>query len=118
MSVTSLLERIEERKIQIVVEGDHLRYQAPKGALTPELRQELKARKAEVIAHLQDPRVLRQAAMFREHLDRPGPALFYVTPGANIRDGFCLTCGEEPPTGRLGVRCRVCCTAARLAIED
>lgn len=100
-----------------------IRLRAPE-PLPDDLRAELREHKAEVLAALDggknppiDPEVLRRAAMIREHLSKPGPSLFFEMPGATIQEGRCLTCGGSPPTGRLGVRCRVCCAAARLAIE-
>ncbi|MGE0158280.1 MAG: amino acid adenylation domain-containing protein [Gemmatimonadales bacterium] len=54
MSVGSLVARLREMDVVLAVEGDQLLCNAPKGALTPELRAELTARKAAVIAWLRD----------------------------------------------------------------
>ena len=127
MSVISLLERVEEWNIRLVVEGEHLRYRAPRGALTADIRKDLKDHKAEVMAIIQDekvstrrygPEVLRRAAMFREHLSKPGPVKYFEMPGATMREGYCLTCGEEPPVGRHDHRCRICGQAARLSYRE
>jgi len=56
-----LLSALTARNVTLWVEsGDRLRYRAPKGALTPELLDTLKAHKAEVLAWLaaQDARVI------------------------------------------------------------
>lgn len=46
-----LLAELERRDIRIEVEGDRLRVDAPKAAITPELRATLVARKAELVEH-------------------------------------------------------------------
>jgi len=51
-----LLTRLRERDVRLWVEGEALRFSAPKGAVTPELRAELAARKPEVIAFLDGAR--------------------------------------------------------------
>ncbi len=51
-AVEELLALLSSLDIKLWVEGDHLRYNAPKGALTPELRARLRERKAEIIAFL------------------------------------------------------------------
>ena len=52
MSVTALLEELRSREVELTLVGDRLRYRAPKGALTPELKQALVDWKPEVIAAL------------------------------------------------------------------
>src|SRR5262245_43914246 len=52
MTTIELLSYLRSREIRLWLEGEQLRYSAPKGALTPELRAELAARKAEIIAFL------------------------------------------------------------------
>ena len=49
MSVTAFLADLRAQDIRITVEGDKLRCNAPKGALTNELRSEIQRRKAEVL---------------------------------------------------------------------
>ena len=51
-TIEVLLSRLRSLDIKLWVEGDRLRYDAPKGALTPELRDQLHNRKAEIIALL------------------------------------------------------------------
>ena len=58
-----------------------------------------------------------RVAEFRKHFNQPGPYLFYTVPGVEIREGTCQTCGERPVAWRLGVRCSLCGTAARLALS-
>jgi len=51
-SILELLSNLDHLDIKIWVEGDRLKFNAPKGALTPELRVEIKERKTEIIAFL------------------------------------------------------------------
>ena len=52
MTATDLLARVAGAGIQLWSENGELRFRAPKGALTPELRAEIGARRAELIALL------------------------------------------------------------------
>lgn len=52
MTVLELLENLKKRGVDLAPAGESLRYRAPAGALTPDLRQALAAHKAEVLAHL------------------------------------------------------------------
>jgi amino acid adenylation domain-containing protein len=53
--INQFLSELLELSINLWVDGDRLRYQAPEGALTPELRAEIAARKAEIITYLKQP---------------------------------------------------------------
>jgi amino acid adenylation domain-containing protein len=50
--VTELLAELRKRNITVWREGENLRFSAPKGALTPELRAELSIQKTELLAQL------------------------------------------------------------------
>ncbi len=52
MSITTLLELLQQHQVELWVEDDRLRYRAPKGSLTPQLRQALSDHKAELLATL------------------------------------------------------------------
>lgn len=52
MTLDELLERLQALDIQLRVEGDRLRVNAPPGALTPALQSEIVQRKSELIAFL------------------------------------------------------------------
>ena len=52
-SVETLLAQLQAQAIQLWVEEERLRYRSPKNALTPELKQQLRDRKSEIIAFLQ-----------------------------------------------------------------
>lgn len=51
-SLEELLAYLQQRDIQLWAEGEKLRYNAPKGALTSEIRNELKEHKAELLSFL------------------------------------------------------------------
>ena len=52
--MSALLTELRRRDIALWRDGDNLRFNAPTGALTPELRAELTAHKCELLAELAD----------------------------------------------------------------
>ena len=56
MTTLELISNLSSKDIEIWADGDRLRYNAPKGALTPDLRKKLAAHKSEILQTL-----LRQA---------------------------------------------------------
>ncbi|WP_224242636.1 non-ribosomal peptide synthetase [Hyalangium gracile] len=54
MSIGQFISELRKRDIRIHLEGDRLRFSAPKGAMTPELSAALSARKEEILAFLRD----------------------------------------------------------------
>ena len=58
MTVTSFLAELRSRDIQIWVDGDQLRCNAPAGVLTPDLRDALRQRKSDVIEFLRSAEFL------------------------------------------------------------
>ncbi|MCZ6759358.1 MAG: hypothetical protein O7D29_03145 [Gemmatimonadetes bacterium] len=63
MSVAyQLVQKAQDRGIRLVTQGGHLVVDAPKGALTPELREALRAHKSEIMAELRpEPEDRREA---------------------------------------------------------
>ena len=53
MNTQNFLAHLRELNIKLWIEGDRLRVDAPKGALTPELRAELAQRKEDILSFLQ-----------------------------------------------------------------
>ncbi len=53
MTTNALLEYVQSLGVELWAEGNRLRYTSPKGVLTPDLRAELVARKAELVELLQ-----------------------------------------------------------------
>ena len=52
MSIVELLQQLSNRDIRIWLEGDRIRVNAPEGALTAQLREQIQSRKPEIIAFL------------------------------------------------------------------
>lgn len=52
MTVPALLEELRRRNVEVRADGDQLRCAAPVGVLTPDLRDQLRARKAEILSFL------------------------------------------------------------------
>ena len=61
MNTAELLTEVQRRGIQLRAEGASLRYRAPKGTLTADLRAKLKAHKAELLTALEKPTAERTA---------------------------------------------------------
>lgn len=61
MNTFEYLSELREKQIHIAVNGDKLKINAPKGALTPSIKRELGARKAEVLAFLQQAQATVQS---------------------------------------------------------
>ena len=53
MTLAGLVDSLREQGVELWTEGDRLRYSAPKGMMTPALRQQLSERKAELLQYLQ-----------------------------------------------------------------
>jgi thioesterase domain-containing protein len=89
VSAPVLLEELYKRGVQLSVNGDRLRCNAPAGALTPELQKELRERKDELLKFLQDADVIsrRQPAIVPLQAQGMRPPVFAVA-GHN-GDVFC-----------------------------
>lgn len=60
MTVAALLADLHSRDIRVWAEGDRLRCNAPRGVLTPEVREQLQRRKSEILEFLRSARMLGQ----------------------------------------------------------
>ncbi len=60
MKALDFLEKLRSRDIKVWAEGDRLRCNAPAGVLTPELRNELRQRKDEILRFLHSAEALAQ----------------------------------------------------------
>ena len=84
------LEDLRSRDIRLWSEAGHVRFSAPTGAMTPELREELRARKAELLAVLEQtkPATIPRADRSRPlRLSFPQDRLWIVdrlTPGSSL----------------------------------
>ena len=59
LNTVEFLSYLRDLDIQVFVDGDRLRCNAPQGALTPELRDELRSRKAELSSFLRQANVTK-----------------------------------------------------------
>ena len=82
-----LVETLGAKGVELWFEGDCLRFRAPKGALTPEQRAELSARKADILAHLRGqaeraaamwPLSFSQQALWFLHQQAPDSASYHI----------------------------------------
>ena len=64
MTALELLSNLSSKDIEIWADGDRLRYNAPKGALTPDFRKELAAHKSEILALLRQADTAISSASF------------------------------------------------------
>ncbi len=52
MKVSDLIQTAKRQGVELWFEGDKLRFRAPQGALSPELRSALSTQKEEILNHL------------------------------------------------------------------
>ena len=102
MNLTAFLAELRKRDVQVWAENGELRVNAPAGALTPELRTELKQRKGEILAFLASAQTLAGQARALVPLQAHGRgAPVFGVPGHN-GDVFCYRAlarelGDEHP---------------------
>ncbi|HEY0174538.1 MAG TPA: amino acid adenylation domain-containing protein [Pyrinomonadaceae bacterium] len=73
MSTIEFLSRLRAVGVGLRADGERLRYTAAEGALTPELREELAARKAEVMSFLREAQSSSSASASDAQRVRPAP---------------------------------------------
>ena len=102
MKVATLLATLRDRDIQVWADGDQLRCNAPAGALTAELREELRQRKAEILSFLRSAGSLARQQRAIVPLQSRGtrPPIFAF--GGHNGDVFCFRAlahhlGEDQP---------------------
>jgi amino acid adenylation domain-containing protein len=93
MTVDALLDALEAAGVALALEGDRLQYRAPAGALTPELRAELKEHRSEVLATLRErlahssttsPLSWNQLGLWLIHQAEPTSASYHVAFAARL----------------------------------
>ena len=62
MTVAELLPELNRRRVELTAVGDRLHYRAPKGTLTPELREAVTRFREEILGILQDDRPCGQVS--------------------------------------------------------
>ena len=84
MTVASLLAELLSRDVQVWIDGDQLRCNAPAGVLTPDLRDVLRQRKADMIQFLRSAEsISRQQRAIVPLQPRGGRAPIFGVPGHN-----------------------------------
>ncbi|HET8706699.1 MAG TPA: hypothetical protein VFM46_10390, partial [Pseudomonadales bacterium] len=76
MTVVEFIASLAKKDIRLWLEGPNLRFSAPEGALTPDLRAELVARKPEVMAFLANAEKFTQAPIKPADRSKPLPLSF------------------------------------------
>ncbi len=101
MSLAAFLSELRRLDISVWLEGDKLRCSAPPGALTAELRDQLRQRKNDILGFLQVAQavVAQQSAIVPLQPHGSAPPVFGVPGGGDV---FCyralaLTLGNEQP---------------------
>lgn len=94
MNTVELLDALQERNVQLWVEGDRLRYRGPKGAMTDEFRQQISNAKDELVACIREhqaneqtsyPLSYGQRALWLLHRNEPESSAYHVAFSARIR---------------------------------
>ena len=91
MTVVELTATLSSRGITLFLDGDALRFRAPKGALTEDLKQRIAEQRAEIVGRLQN-----QGASRAE------------TRGAKCHCDLNEWVDEPPKDGRIRTHCRRC----------
>lgn len=119
MNAAELIMELGARGVVIEAVGDRLRVDAPKGVITPELRQALASCKAEVLAILTTPEdeiEWRVEAMLPQ-IPSVGAIPFLVArTGENIEPSCCHSCGDSL-NGITGYICGPYSQAKHRALE-
>ena len=119
MNAAELIIELEARGAQIEATGDRLRVDAPKGAITLELREALAACKAEVLAilNIPDDEIAWRIKAMLPQIPDVGPIPFLVAkPMEAIEPNCCHSCGDCL-NGINGYVCGPCSQAKHQAIE-
>jgi hypothetical protein len=91
VTVESLTTTLASHGIALYLDGDALRFRAPKGALTAELKEQIAAHRDEVIIRLRPPAPIRA-----------------VRPGAACRCDWREWVDESPQGGQIRTHCGQC----------
>jgi len=119
MNAAELIIELEARGVLIESAGDRLRVDAPKGAITPELREALAACKAEVLAILntsEDEIEWRVGAMLPQIPDVGAIPFLLARQTETIEPNCCHSCGDSL-NGIAGYICGPCSQAKHRALE-
>ena len=120
MNATTLLTDLRNRGIRLSVAGERLSVDAPKGAMTADLRAALVEHKAGLLRLLnaQDAEVQWRIEAMRRQI-QPGPIIPFLVARRDFADapGLCLSCGDPCGPGRR-YRCGPCVRAAEIVVNE
>ncbi len=119
MTAVELLTELRERGIFIETSGNRLRIDAPRGAVTPELREALVEHKSQVIAliAITDTDIAWRVKAMLPQIPDVGPIPFLVAREAvEPQKECCLSCGDPLNFGDA-YQCTPCSRAANQALE-
>ncbi len=119
MKAIKLLAELHSRSVIVEAVGEHLRIDAPKGAITPELRVALVQQKAEILSLLKitDSEIAwRVQTMLLQIPDRGAIPFLIAKPVKTTQKGHCLSCGDCLIGDEVS-RCSLCNRAANLALD-
>ena len=119
MTTIQLLQKLRGRGVTIDVVGNRLRLEAPKGAITDELRTALTQRKKEVLDLLKpyDDEIAWRIEEMLKQIPNEGPLPFLVARRSIIINvGCCHSCGDFL-LDTSGFTCKQCTKAQRRALE-
>lgn len=119
MNAGELLVELRSRGVLIEPAGDRLKVDAPKGAITKELREALAACKSEVLAilTLDDDEIAWRVKVMLRQIPDTGPIPFLVArETSERRSDCCHSCGDSL-NGGSGYVCGLCSRAKAQAIE-
>ena len=97
MRVATLLAELRSRDIQVWADGERLQCDAPAGALTPELRDQLRQRKSEIMEFLRGPAELsfsQERLWFLDQME-PGGAAYVMALALEMRGALDVTALER-----------------------
>lgn len=119
MNAVELFTELISRGVDLEVEGERLKVDAPKGAVTLELREALTTHKSEVLALLRaydDEVRWRVKAMLPQIPDWGAIPFLVARKMERIGLGCCPSCGD-PLNGTTGYICGPCCQAKHRALD-
>ncbi|MBI2834445.1 MAG: hypothetical protein HYX76_08465 [Acidobacteria bacterium] len=114
MTTHELLSEVTRLGVVLAVAAERLHVEAPRGVVTPALRETLRARKRELLPVLWRLDAMRRHGVDltprREHPDRPPVAVARLEPCGG--PGRCFSCGDALECATAYGRCTPCDVAA------
>jgi amino acid adenylation domain-containing protein len=92
MTTTQLLTDLSQIGVELWVEGDRLRYRAPKGVLTEDLRTQLTENKAEILALLTTVQLKEDISLPQLKFD--SQQQYHPFPLTDLQQAYAIGCGQ------------------------